>query len=414
MGGAKREYEERIERGWGRSDARVCAACIEDDSLREAVRAEETDTQGACTFCGGEASAPFDGLLEVFADGINFLYDDALNSVPYVSAEGGFVGARVWDTWDLLEDFHDCFESSVSDKIIGELRACTDMKHWVDRDDPDHGPQASLGAAWRKFCQSIKHDTRYVFWLQPDEHEEPTENGEPWEVDPATVLERVGELIDEFRLFNEYEPGYVVFRGRTFSDVNRIPSTASALGTPPRAQSLQGNRMSVAGIPMFYGGESAEVVLDEVSVRTEDRLASVGRFTASKQFRVVDLTNLPSPPSPFDQKSRDQRWKVFFLHSFIREISRPIEKGRDQIDYVPTQVMTEYLLRIRWGRRGVQGIRYPSAAHENGVCVVLDVSSGDCLQRGADKNPNKLQLEFCDFELYQANLAWRRFETVKD
>ncbi|MET3708867.1 RES domain-containing protein [Arthrobacter sp. UYEF6] len=408
MGGAKREWEARMERGWSASDERVCAACVADYALKEAVRAQETTDDGPCSSCGRELSAPFDALLEAFVDGISFLYDDALNSVPFVSSEGGFVGATTWDTWDLLEEFYDCFEDEVSDKIIEELRARMDPKDWVDRDDPDYGPRALLDEAWLQFCLAIKHDTRFVFWLEsiPKDSVEQAS----WQIAPAAALRHVGNMLDELGLFKEYEKDQLFFRARTFPRDREVPSSAKSLGTPSQHISLQGNRMSPAGIPMFYAGESEAVALDEVSVRTANRAASVGKFASTQRFSVVDLTDIPPVPSPFDQERRHQGWMISFLESFVEKISEPIQMGRDQVDYVPTQVMTEYLLRIHWGRDKIHGIRYPSAAHEGGVCVVLVVSDTDCLESEAQGEPDRLQMRFLSRALYQADLRWNAIE----
>lgn len=395
-----------MDRGWESSEARICSECITDDALKEAVREHETAEYNHCFACGQERSAPFDALTEAFVEGLNHLYDDALNSVPYVSSEGGFVGTRTWDTWDLLEDFYDCFSDEVSDKVIEELRARMDPKDWVHRDDPDYGPEALLDRAWSEFCAKIKHDTRFVFWLEstPSKFEEMT----PWDLEPAAALRYVGDLINELGLIKVYEEGHSFFRARTFTPESETPFSAKDLGTPPVRFSLQGNRMSPAGIPMFYAGESEAVALDEVSVRTEHRSASVGEFNASRSFSVVDLTNIPALPSPFDRKRRHQRWMISFLESFVEKISEPIQKGRDQVDYVPTQVMTEYLLRIHWGRKEIHGIRYPSAAHRGGQCLVLDVSDSDCLALEDKADPEKLQMRLLSSSLYGADLRWTK------
>ena len=405
MGGTKRQLEEQSERGWTSSECRVCSSCVADYALREELQEYEVRGQGPCLACGQDLSAPFDILLDVFVDGIKFLYDDALNSVPYVSSEGGFVGAPVEDTWDLIDRFWDMFEDESSDKIIQELRLHIADITWVDRRDPDYGPEALLDAAWLTFSRVITHETRYVFWLGTGDREP---NGHPWEIDPASALMRVGQLIDELGMFRQVPQGHRFYRARTFARGTEAPTTAKSLGTPPVHLSLQGNRMSPAGIPMFYAGEDPKVVLDEVSVRTEHRLASVGEYAATIPFKVVDLTNIPPVPSPFDRAKRDNTWKIQFLGSFVRRMSEPIRAGRDQVDYVPTQVMTEYLLRVHWGRDEVRGIQYPSAAHDAGVSLVIDVPAEDFLDDGDVRDTDRLQMELISSQVYSAKLDWNR------
>lgn len=400
MGGVKAQLDE----GWSGSDAYICAACVTESALKDCL-SEDMQSESPCSFCGGTPAAYFDTLLETFHEGLNHLYEDALNWVPYVSAEGGFVGAYTVDTWDLLEDFYDCFNDEVSELIISELRKCIDDRTWASRDDPDYGPEALLTAAWKSFCHDIKHDTRYVFWHGSRSQ---TTDDDPYGygISPADALRRVCDLIDELGLFKTYEVGQSFFRSRTFSTDQDRPTTAKDLGTPPLKYSRQGNRMSPAGIPMFYASELPEVALNEVSVRTADDFAALAEFASTKQIKVVDLTRIPSMPSPFDPVGREQRWKVSFLEEFVESITKPIDKGQDQVEYVPTQVMTEYLLRIHWGRGGVQGLRYPSAAPGGGVSVVLDISSENCVEQ-TEADETKLQLTLRAHDLYRSNLSWK-------
>jgi len=396
--------EERETRGWSESDERICSSCVEDYALKAAVAAEEEDDQGNCSFCESTRSASFDALLDPFVDGIRFAYEDAVNVLSYVSSEGGFVGGSSIDTWDLLHwELSDVFDNSdISDHIY----ACLDDKTWVRSGEPRREIHVVLIDAWARFCHAIKHETRYVFWLTSASADDLAEEENYGEVGPTRVLYHIGKIIDELGLLSTLEEGTELFRARTYSKPPASPWNAGDLGTPPLDRSKQGNRMSPAGIPMFYGAESLDVTMAEVSVRTEDRKASAGRFLTSRPSRVVDLTKLPRIPSIFDAELRHNRSELEFLHRFTKEISAPIEPGRDQIDYVPTQVMTEYLLRVHWGHKGVSGIRYPSAASSGEGCVVMDVSNENCLDPGDELTPDQLQLVLESQQLFKGTLAW--------
>jgi hypothetical protein len=97
---------------------------------------------------------------------------------------------------------------------------------------------------------------------------------------------------------------------------------------------------------------------------------------------VVDFTDLPKVPSMFDPERGRLRRSLLFLHKFVAQLSKPI-RGReyDQIDYVPTQVVTEYLLRIFGNGKVVSGLLYPSTL-TGAPCVVLDVPHGRCVNPG--------------------------------
>jgi len=86
---------------------------------------------------------------------------------------------------------------------------------------------------------------------------------------------------------------------------------------------------------------------------------------------------LPRIPTLFepihDTIEYDPRKLLIFLHTLREEFSRPIERdNRVHIEYVPTQVVTEYLRGMKtmedWS---IDGIRYASARHEGGASLVL-------------------------------------------
>lgn len=59
----------------------------------------------------------------------------------------------------------------------------------------------------------------------------------------------------------------------------------------------------------------------------------------------MDLTNLPEYPSVFgsDEANLD-RPGVHLIHAFADDFIRPVEKdGREHIECVPSQVVTEYV-----------------------------------------------------------------------
>lgn len=73
-----------------------------------------------------------------------------------------------------------------------------------------------------------------------------------------------------------------------------------------------------------------------------------------------------------DQKS--ERTKALFLNEFVKSITKPIEKdGREHIDYVPSQVVCEFLAQAFLLDDGstLDGIIYPSAANPGGTNLLV-------------------------------------------
>lgn len=136
---------------------------------------------------------------------------------------------------------------------------------------------------------------------------------------------------------------------------------------------------------MFYGAFAEETAIAEVydcPVKPK-RIVSVGRFENLRALRLLDFTKLPSYPSIFNGQTQDERGPLRFLHHFVWDSTRGITKdGREHIEYVPTQVVTEFFRHILTDGDGnhFDGLLYPSAKHEGGICCVIFFSNEDCTQ----------------------------------
>ena len=78
-------------------------------------------------------------------------------------------------------------------------------------------------------------------------------------------------------------------------------------------------------------------------------------------------------PSVFDcTVSRQEQYRSVFLAGFARDIAKPIVRDeRVHQDYVPTQVVTEFIRFVL--RPSADGVAYPSA-RADGTNVVLFAS----------------------------------------
>lgn len=124
---------------------------------------------------------------------------------------------------------------------------------------------------------------------------------------------------------------------------------------------------------MFYGSFDQDTAVQEVTRGTRRRLA-VGTFELSRTCTVIDFTRLPSVPSMFDPERGHQQRTLLFLHHFVEQMAEPVRDGYDQIDYVPTQVVAEFLLKAFNPDNPVQGLIYTSSLNQR-PCAVFDLDS---------------------------------------
>ncbi len=182
----------------------------------------------------------------------------------------------------------------------------------------------------------------------------------------------------------------MLYRARLHERTRRErPATAKALGTPPVERARLSNRMSPNGIPMFYGAFDAETAVTETTTAgwPDGCDLTLGAFVTSREFNIVDLTQLAPIPSLFDEGARDVRPSLIFLHRFAAEVSKPVDREeREHLEYVPTQIVTEYFRHAFESEHDVEadGIVYASATTEGGRCIVLFVENEDCVDGSDD------------------------------
>jgi hypothetical protein len=377
MGLAKDLMMQEDEQGWSFTTQHVCADCVDDDSLETVIRTHADATQ-ACDFCSSSPAAPLDVLLEAFVNGLRLEYGDADNEgVAYESREGGYQWwGPMWNTWDLVGEFDHVL---TGEGLLDAVRSAMHDRVWVEVNFAHPRRDEALSASWERFCEAVQYETRYVFWLRDDEDEEQIRS---WgEIPASRILDDLGKLIEQLDLVRDLPAGSRWWRARTHSAPD-ADWGASELGTTPRENAIQANRMSPAGIPMFYGAVDPDTAVREVAIRTDDRWVTVAAFETSQACTVVDFTALPPVPSQFDPERAHSLRSLLFLHEFAAKLAQPARARLEQVDYVPTQVVTEYLLRIHGRRTPINGLLYPSA-FSGGACAVLDVPNVRCAEQTA-------------------------------
>ena len=137
--------------------------------------------------------------------------------------------------------------------------------------------------------------------------------------------------------------------------------------------------MSPAGIPLFYAAESATTAAAEVSTKENYKFCHIGTFETSREVMLIDFTAELLMPSIYDEDKAHKREAILFLRRFVKDMSLPVN-GEENIDYLPTQIVTEYIRYLfKINGKNVDGVRYPSAQHEGGICYALFVDSEHCL-----------------------------------
>jgi hypothetical protein len=384
MGGAKQAWEDEMARGWKPvGDKFVCPDCLTEPDIARHIQANATSR--VCSYCDSEDGTPIaahmDRVCELVAESIAFEWTHPAEELPYNGREGGYQGV-VYDGYDLFMEGVVSIEVEAHEVLVDIARAFFESvfceRNWAGDSEGNY-----LSLAWRRFVDVVRNRRRFFFDLPEDERS----LDEPWM--PTTscseLLGDIGALVQAVGLIKRLPMGTEVVRAR-IHDPSLAPKSAKELGTPPSQCVCAPSRMSPAGIGMFYGSTDEETVRKETCSKQDGSpaLITFGTFATARETLILDLVDLPAVPSLFSAQ-RGLREKISFLRSFEAELTKPISKYGGHVDYVPTQIVTEYFRHAFTCDEGKSlfGIRYRSS-HTAGACYVFFCDNSGCV----DTTPN--------------------------
>lgn len=376
------EYTQ-TQQGWDYRDGHVCAGCVDDETLAAKITAD-ADADQACDYCASAPAAPIGTLLEAFFDGLHTEYSLASAELAYF--DGELVPAEHWDGDELVDEYAVVLRSEELQQAVRDAVRHDDV--WVVSDFIAPRYDRALLDGWERFSHQVMYRTRHVFWLAPPAEGETQLGG--GEVSAADILATLGGLLPQAGLVRQIPAGHRLWRAR-LHQAPRQDWSAAFLGTALPEQAVHPNRMSPAGIPLFYGADSPATAIQEVARHTKNstHLITYAAFATTRPCTVVDFTRLGPVPTIFDTDRAHLRRALMFLHEFVLRLSADAD-GVEHLHYVPTQIVTEYLLRVLEHEHPLDGIVFTSAAGQNGVCTVLDIPQERCLDAAApepDKHP---------------------------
>ncbi|MFD2628134.1 HEPN-associated N-terminal domain-containing protein [Oceanobacillus kapialis] len=374
MGFQKRLLDRQAEYGFTTFEFKnVCGNCINEIFIKQYI--EENACSEYCDYCDfenendGFIAADMDDVVEFIIDALKVEWgnpDD--EGVGYDSREGGYLGAEIYDGWDFILEIL-CHEANIENEyLIRDLQDKFLDTIWCKVDPYNLPEDKELFITWQTFSEQVKHKTRYVFYKT---HTKSTYVMERF--NPNEVLDIIGSNVEKLGLIKKLTE-QKIYRARV-SDKGEYFKKAMEIGPPPKENALNSNRMSPAGIPMFYGGIDEETALLEVNfLPGENVVATIGEFKNAYSLLMLDLTSIPNVPSIFDEEDRKNRWIVKFFYSFLSDFTKPIKKdGKEHIDYVPTQIVTEYFRHIfrTKANQSIDGIIYPSSKNGKKAYVLF-------------------------------------------
>lgn len=349
-------------------DETLCLDHIDDPVLHR--HAEPWATESSCSFCSrhpGREGVPLAVPMNIVAIRVLEAAKTRYRSFDEASFFEGEAFETDLDTGEVIYNITDgAFDDLVSEQITNAIvAAIATPQSWFEDDTRDQ-----FAYSWEQFAETVRHEARFVLITTPRSG---GENEPPARL--ARFLEGLLGYADKStRMLHTLPPGTKLYRGRMTDDLQKLRADvdkepAQQLGAAPPDKAAPG-RMSGEGVPLFYGADNVHTAVAEIALHSPYDDAVIGEFTTQRPVTILDFTRNPKVPSIFDLDHQDRRLFAEFVDDFVGAITKPvILDGRERVDYLPTQVVTEYL---RWvPQRRIDGIAFPSRADSRGKNVVL-------------------------------------------
>lgn len=356
---------------------KCCTNCFSESEIINFIESE--GIIGNCDYCKSRNVSICD-VVEVgsfIMEGIERYYEDAANQVGYDSSEGGYL-LPTQDIAEILSEEEDIFGDGLDDPYpLLEDLVSNDGTPYVRKDPygPPSGDPEEI-RYWENFRKTVKTKQRFTIFLSSKDEDQ---------YDHSQPKNFLFHLAHNFMptLIDVLQPGTKIYRARINNEDRKLLHEDLTSSPPQRSRN---SRMSPAGIPFFYGGMTPEVCIHEVRPSVAENVI-VAEFEVVQRLFVLNLaTAFEARKSIFDPEysfSYEEYFKPFLEH-FVGDISKPIRKTDNEIEYVPTQVFTEFIKAVNFktyyylpdsnGNEGdvfIDGILFKSSVMKDGINLVL-------------------------------------------
>ncbi|OAI20063.1 hypothetical protein A1507_23035 [Methylomonas koyamae] len=363
----------------------ICNHCVNNDDIKTFIL--DSGDEAECSYCGRKATpvrtrtVTFDEFIEFFVEHIDNQYGDPLDDL--VNQED----AKSFGIVELLQDY----DIDLTDNQILFDDVCEELndKRWCENPYYMCELSEALSYGWSEFVNVVKHKSRYAFFRRKNAY-----YYDP--IPPSQFLEELSKIIIRTELYTTIKKGNFFRRTRIHNKAEKL-TKASELGTPEIKYAKYSNRMSPAGIPMFYGAFDIGTAIKETFDAENDfgRIATVAKFKLLKDITLIDFSKALTYPGFFQDRGYSDQ-EVAFINDFVSDITKPIEKdGYEHIEYVPTQIVTEHFRYNHEDENSgrISGLIYPSSRNKGKNSVVIFCENEHFCDKNEAKANSLFELE---------------------
>ncbi|WP_440960419.1 RES family NAD+ phosphorylase [Paenibacillus nitricinens] len=342
-----------------------CEKCFRSEVIKSIIKSIKRI--GECDFCGNNnvhiyslendqgIDEMFNNILSIFKLGTE-LMTDGYSPYKLVSIKDEFE-----KKWSIFNDFdaekiHMFLNLLLESRYPNKISLLNNQVGIIEWMNVDYLYQNSVlrGTPWEDVVEYIKHKNRF----------------------------HTNHL--NYSVLNEYLPKITstidedtFYRGRISNDKEL---TVFQMGAPHPSVATAG-RANSEGISHLYLANEIGTVISEIRPNLSDTVY-IGKFRLDEKLKVIDfrlLKNLDvfefDDPTMFAINLEN-------FHKINRAISKPIRSGDGKLDYLPTQIIVDYIKSLNETKSaGYHGIVFESSVSMNGYNLMLfDPDSISCVR----------------------------------
>jgi hypothetical protein len=327
----------------------VCAVCIGESYLQTQIMQEGKIGQCDCCQSEDNPTVPLDELAQqihsVLEDHYRMTSPDP-EGVDFLASKEGYweqpgepVTVAIMNLIDSSEELAEAVREYLSDQYDPHGKhALVDPCPYAEDSQYEERPidTYEYQESWDSFRQEILSRARFFNQTAKFALEHLFQG-------VAQLSTHEGDSV--VRILNSEDS---IFRGRLANSFEAleeiIKSAPESMGAPPSRHASAG-RMNAEGISVFYGATDIDTCIAEIRAPVGGYVV-VGRFELLNELRLLDLAKLRAvflSGSLFDHEHTESLSRVQFLKQLESELTQPVVPGSESRDYLPTQVVAEYL-----------------------------------------------------------------------
>lgn len=236
-------------------EKKIFAYHVEDDFINLFIKKKGKIDN--CDYCNRRKKViPFEDFFSLLDVGLNYLFED-VNDSRYIDHDGEHgLDGNTFLAYDIV--FDDKLNLRIEDDTL-----CKDIYESIDKDVTycERGEFGDLkdyyNGEWNYFKEILKHKARFVFYFKETFKDY-------FHTNPIMILNNIqGEIINQ-NLFKELTTSDKIYRCTQHFLKDDVKKDGKRIASNPIENCKTNNRMSPAGISMFYGSIDKKTSIKEV------------------------------------------------------------------------------------------------------------------------------------------------------